>query len=135
MRQLVEDHLGPLQALRVRRRVAEDEAVVDGHGADVLHGTDVEFGHEELVVLGERVGLREQVGVVVEALLGDREQLVRVDRHLAGQRAPRVEAQRDALVLVAHHLVRAADQREQVGAEALRDAEAMAAAAVAGRLD
>ena len=119
MRQLVQDDLRALEPLRLGGRVPEQEAVVEGDRADVLHGADVELGHEQLVVLGEGVGLVEEVRVVVEALAGDLEQLVGTLLELACERPAAEEPERDALVLGPHDLVRAGDERQQVGAEAL----------------
>ena len=69
--ELVEDDLRTDEPLCVGGRVAEEEAVVERHGADVLHGTGVELRHEELVVLLERERTSEEVRVVVQALAGD----------------------------------------------------------------
>ena len=54
------------------------------------------LGHEDLVVGVERERLVEQLGVVVEALLGDPAQLVEVAVQLGGQRPARVPAHREA---------------------------------------
>ena len=65
---------------------------------DVLHGPGVELGHEELVVLAEGIAPPEQVGVVVHALAGDLEDLVRAALQLGAHRSAAVEPQGDAVV-------------------------------------
>ena len=69
MRELVEHDLGAVEALASRVGGSRNRKLswnVDrGH---VLHRAGVELGHEELVVLVERVGLVEERRVEVEAL-------------------------------------------------------------------
>ena len=70
---------------------AEDVALEDGHGAGVLHGAGVELGHEELVVLLERVRAVELLLEELEALPGELEDVVGVEvlrERLAGRRRP-----------------------------------------------
>ena len=76
MCELMKDDLTPDEPLVVGRWIAEEEAVVEGDGTHVLHGPGVELGHEELVVLAERIRAAEEIGVVVHALAGDLEDLV-----------------------------------------------------------
>jgi hypothetical protein len=87
-------------------------------GRGVLHGAGVELGHEQLVVLAEGVPVAEHPVVEVEALLGDREQVVGLQ--VLHQRAAAVDAERDAVVLVVHRGVRTGDQRGDVGRDARR---------------
>ena len=65
---------------------AGDEDVVFGEGdqAGVLHGADVVFGNEGLLVLGVRVGVVEEVLEEVQAVLGDLEDVVVVEVRLQG---------------------------------------------------
>ena len=57
----------------------KDVLVADGHAAGVFHRTHVVFRAEDLVVLAERVGLAEVLGVEVEAFLGLLEQSVGIE--------------------------------------------------------
>ena len=124
VRHLVEDHLGAPEALVLGRRVAEDHALGVGDRADVLHRAEVELGHEDLVVLVEGVRVSEEVGEERQPLLGHLEQLVLIE--VRRERAAAVEAERDPVVVVAHDVVRAGDQREQIGREAFGPLEAAA---------
>ncbi len=105
---------------------AEDVLVADGDRAGVLHRARVELRHEELVVLRERVGVVELLLEPVEALPGDREDLLRVE--VLGQRGPAVDAQRHrppvALPGAVHAVVRAGDERRDVGGDPRRRREA-----------
>ena len=99
---------------------AEHVILEEGDRARVLHCAGVEFGHEQLVVLAERVRHTE-IGVVeAEALLGLGEQPLGV--HVLRQRGAAVDAQRDAAVRVGVGVgplgVRARDQGDEVGAHA-----------------
>ena len=85
---------------------------------------EVELGHEDLVVLVERVLVSEEVGEEREPLFGHLEQLVGVE--VWGEGAAAVEAERDPVVVVARDVVRARDEREQVRREALGPLEAAA---------
>ena len=72
---------------------AEDVGLGEGHRARVLHGARVELGHEELVVLGERVGVVELLLEELEALPGLLEDVVGVE--VLGERLAREDAERD----------------------------------------
>ncbi|SHW85491.1 Uncharacterised protein [Mycobacteroides abscessus subsp. abscessus] len=115
---LVQHGLGaPL--VRVARDLgAEDVVLQERHGAGVLHGTRVELGHEQLVVLAERVRRAEVLVVEGESLLGLGEQPLGV--HELGQRRAAEDAQRNVPVLVGVDVVpprvRPGDQRGQVRA-------------------
>ena len=123
--QVAEPHVGQLVQHRLRAPLVpgaahlrpEDVVLEEGDGAGVLHGPGVELGHEELVVLVERVRVVEDPVEEVEALLGHPEQLVGVQ--VLGERGPAVEPERDALVRVGDPGVRAGDQRDQVGGDPL----------------
>ena len=132
VRHLVEDHLAPVEALVVRRRIAEDEHLGEGDRADVLHRPRVELRHEDLVVLAERVRVVEELREEVEPLLCDFEQLRLV--HVGDERLAREEAEGDLAVLVTEGVVRPAHEGEQVRREALRRHERVADAAVLQRL-
>ena len=83
-------------------RPAVEVLVAEGDAAGVLHRAGVELRHEDLVVLPERVADAEQPVEVVEATAASLEDLGGVPLERFSQRGPRVEAQRDAVVLVAH---------------------------------
>ena len=78
---------------------AEDVVLEERHRAGVLHRAGVELGHEQLVVLAERVRIAEVAVEEVEALLGLGEEPLGVQ--VLGQRCAAEEAQRDVAVLVA----------------------------------
>ncbi len=79
MGHLVQDRLGsPLPAGLGDLR-AEDVLLQERHATGVLHRTRVELGDEELIILVERVPVVEHPVIEVEAGLGDREELVRVE--------------------------------------------------------
>ena len=133
VRELVQDRLrAPLVGGPADLR-AEDVVLEEGHRAGVLHRPGVELRHEELVVLVERVRVVEDLVEVVEALLGDGEQLVRVQ--VLRQRRPAVEAQRNALVRVGDPGVGAGDQRDEVGRDPLGRGEVHQLRAGRARLD
>ena len=71
----------------------------------------VELRHEGLVVVAERVADPEQPVELVEALPGQREQLVGVLVEVGRDAGSRAEPERDAVVLVAKHVVGPGDQR------------------------
>ena len=134
MRELVQERLGAVEPLVLRRRVAEEVRLVVRDAADVLHRARVELGHEDLVVLGERVRLVEELGVEVEALARDLEDLGGLLVEVALHRAAREQAEVELAVLHPADDVRAADERDQVGAEELGLLEAVGVAAITGRL-
>jgi hypothetical protein len=121
VRHLVQQRLGAPLVGVAGDAAAEDVVLEERHGAGVLHRARVELGHEQLVVLGERVGRAEIPVVEAEALLGLGEEAVGV--HVLGQRRAAVDAERDGLVVVGVLVtplgVRAGDQRDQVGGEPL----------------
>ena len=119
---LVQEGVGPALVGGLGLAGAEHHVLVEGDAARVLHGAEVELGHEELVVLGERVRVVELVLEEVEALAGEGEQLVGVE--VLGQRLPAVDAQVDLAVDVADHVVRAGDHGDQVGGDDLGGGEA-----------
>src|ERR1043165_3154484 len=80
-------------ARRLRHLGPEHVVLGDGDRAGVLHRTRVELGHEELVVLGERVRQVEELLEVGEALPRDVHDLVGVQ--VLRQRAAAVDAERD----------------------------------------
>ena len=80
VRHLVEQRVGAGVAQRVGDLAAEDEVVlVERDAAGVLHGAGVELGDADLVVLGERVGQAELLLEEREPLLGQLDQLGRVE--------------------------------------------------------
>ncbi len=114
VRHLVGDGGGPLDAAPAGHLAAEHQRVAEGHAAGVLHGAGVELRHERLVVVAERVADPEQPVELVEALLGRREQLVGVGVEVLGDRLPRREAERDAVVLVGDQVVGPGHERHEV---------------------
>ncbi len=92
---------------------AEDVILQECHASGVLHRPGVEFRDEELVVLAERIPVVEHAVVEVESGLGDGEDLLGVEE--LGERLPAVQAEVDPVVVVTHLVVRAGDQRGDVG--------------------
>ena len=121
---LVEDHLSAALARGVGDLGAEQILLVEGDAADVLHRAGVELGHEQLVVLAERVGIVERLRVEVEALLGDFEDLVGLE--VRRQRLAAPQAELDVAVPVAGDMVRPGRDRGDVGGHRLRRGEAPA---------
>ena len=113
---LVQHDLGAVEPLDVGRRVAEDHPLRVGDTADVLHRAHVELGHEDLVVLVERIAEVEEVGVEAQALAGDLEELVGVE--VLGQRGAAADAERRVFPAVVEAHVGTRRERQQVGAEA-----------------
>ncbi len=131
----MEHHFSAKLALGVGGRVAEDVALAEGDRAHVLHGARVELGDEDLVVLGEWEWLGEQVGEEVEALARHLQDLGDVRLQVSGQGATAEDAELDAIrSRPVERLVRACDEREQVGAEAWRAVEPVARPSVRQRL-
>ena len=114
----MQDRLGAPLVGCAGHLAAEDVVLEERHRAGVLHGARVELGHEQLVVLAERVRDAEVLVVEVEALLGLGEQPLGV--HVLGQRRAAEDAERDVAVLVGVDVVparvRPGDQRREVGA-------------------
>ncbi len=96
--ELVQDRRGAGLVRGVGHLGPEHVLVAQGDGARVLHRAGVELRHEQLVVLGERVGEVELLLEVVEALLGDLEDRLGVEE--LAQRGPAVDAQRHLLLAV-----------------------------------
>ena len=123
--QVAEPHVGELVQHRLRAALVagaadlrpEDVVLQEGDRPGVLHRPGVELGHEQLVVLVERVGVVEHPVEEVEALLGHPEQLVGVE--VLGQRRAAVQAERDAVVGVGDLGVGPGDERDQVGGDPL----------------
>ncbi len=117
--ELVQDRRGAGLVRGVGDLGAEHVLVAQGDGARVLHRAGVELRDEQLVVLRERVGEVELLLEVVEALLGDREDGLRVQE--LAQRGPAVDAERHlllaVLVAVEDADVRAGDQRGDVAGD------------------
>ena len=134
VRHLVQDHFGPVEALNLRRWVAEDHPLREGDASDILHRAHVELGHEDLVVLVERVSVVEELREERQSLARDLEELVRVeerrDRLAAEHAQRRLAGVVRPCVLVA--LVRSRDEGEEVGRDARRLGEHVSRAAVVG---
>ena len=91
---LVHQRVGPARPLRAGGPGREEVVLGERHHPGVLHGTQVVLRHERLLVLAERVGEREELREEVQALLGEREDLLGV--HGLGERPAAVQRQRDA---------------------------------------
>ncbi len=96
------------------RRPPEDHRVAEGDAPGVLHRPGVELGHEDLVVLPERVPDAEQPVVVVEADPGRLQHVLGLLAQVRLERAPRVHPQRDAVVLGPHRRPRPRAHRDEV---------------------
>src|SRR5438309_8354581 len=68
MGHLVQDRLGPASQLGLTRATSKDVRLVERDASGILHGSHVEFRHEELVVLVE--GVRESKIAVEEVQPG-----------------------------------------------------------------
>ena len=97
----------------------EDERVAEGDATGVLHRPCVELRDERLVVVAERVADAEEPVQLVEALPGQREQLVGVLVEVGRDARSCAQAERDAVVLVADEVVGAGDDGDEVGREGL----------------
>jgi hypothetical protein len=122
VRHLVQDGLGPTLVRSIRDSAAEHVVLVVGDAGRVLHCTGVEVRHEELVVLGERVGEAEDIFEEAESTASDVEQLVGIE--VLGEGAAAEQTQRDgallALVLAADHVVGTRDDGGDVGRQPRR---------------
>jgi hypothetical protein len=99
---------------------AEDVGLGEGDRTRVLHRAGVELRHEELVVLGEGVGVLELLFVVREALAGLLEDVVGVEilaERLAREQAERDDASAAVGQFGAHDLVGAGDECGHIGGE------------------
>ncbi len=115
--ELVEDRDDAAFLDRVGDLRAEHVGLGEGHSAGVLHGACVELGHEQLVVLLERVGVVELLFVEREAFPRLLEDVVGVEvlgEALAGEDAERNRAAVAAGQLTVHGVVRSRDQRSDV---------------------
>ncbi len=131
VRHLMQDRVGPDLPREVGDPRPEDVVLQERHGARVLHRARLELGHEELVVLGERIAHPERRVEEVEPLPGHLEDLVGIQ--VLGQRRPAVDAQRDAVVLGPDHVVGAGPGEGDVGGHRRRRRE-MPAGGASGRL-
>ncbi len=104
VRHLVQDGLGPQLVLGGRHPRPEDVVLEERHRTGVLHRPGLVLGHEDLVVLAERVPHPERGMEIIKALPGDLEHLVRIQ--VASQGLPAVQAERDAVVLGPDAVVR-----------------------------
>ena len=89
--QITEPHVGHLvrddpcsrRSVGTGRATAVDERVAERDAAGIFHSAGVEVRHESLVVLAEWVPARKRPVVVVKALLGHREHVLRLTRQAA----------------------------------------------------
>ena len=75
----MQDRVGALLVGGVGHARAEDHVLGEGDAGSILHGTGVEFGDEELVVLDEGVGNVELPLEEGETLLGQQENVIGVE--------------------------------------------------------
>ena len=136
VRHLVGDHRRPLHALVVGDAAARQHLVAVGDAAGRLHRAPVVPGAEQLVVGVERVGLVEELRIVVEAVVGGALQLLGVALELGRQRLAGVPAEREASVaqgvLPGHRVPRARAHHEQGRADPRRGRERPPAALTRG---
>jgi hypothetical protein len=119
---LVEDRLGAAFAGRVGDLRAKEVVLVEGDAAHVLHRARVELGDEDLVVLAaERIRVVERLLEEVEALLGDFEDLVRLE--IRRERLPAVQAEIQVPVLRPRDVIRAGHDRRDIGRHGRRSGE------------
>jgi hypothetical protein len=132
VRELVQDRLRPSLALGVGDLGAEHVRLEEGDARRVLHGARVELGHEHLVVLLEGVLVIEHPLVEVEPLRGDLDDLVRVE--VLGEGLAAIDAEIDAAVRAALHVVRPRDHCGDVGGQQQGRREGPVARLPLGRL-
>ena len=76
---LVEDGVRAILADRLRHLGTKQHGLVERDAADVFHGPGAELWDEELIVFLERIGVLVRLGVEVETLFGNREDLLRIE--------------------------------------------------------
>ena len=133
VRHLVGDGRGAAGALQVGEPAARQVLVAVGHAPGRLQRAPVLARHERLVEGVERVGLGEELGVVVEAGDGRRLEAVEVAVELGRQRAPGMPAERDAGVLPGPRVPRPGADDEHRGRDRRRGREPPAPVLVAQR--
>ena len=109
----MQDRVRPILAHRLGDLGAEDHRLVERNAADVLHRPGAEFRDEELVIFLERIGVLVGLAVEVEPLLGDGEDLVRIQ--VLRQRQAAEDAEVDVTVPVPDTVKRSGHDRRQVG--------------------
>jgi hypothetical protein len=129
MGHLMGDDHGPGLLFGVRDGGAEDELVAEGDQSGILHGAEVELGHERLVVRVEGVGLVEDLVVPVEAAPRDVQQFVGIGVELGGERPPHMKSERQPGVLHPHRMPGPGGERHEIGADGRGRREPPAAAA------
>ena len=79
MSELMQDRVGALLVRRVGYPRPKHVVLKNGDRPGIFHRARIEFGHEQLVVLAERVPHSEDPFEVFETLFGDREDVVGVE--------------------------------------------------------
>ena len=103
VRHFVQDRLAPRLPGEIGDPRPENVGLQESDAARVFHRALFEFWHEKLVVFPEGIFYAERTVVEVEALPGGFQDFVRVE--IGGQRLTAVDAERNAVVLVADHVI------------------------------
>ena len=120
MSEFVQNRHNASLANRVGHFGPEDVNLGEGYAAGVLHGSRIEFGHEELVVLRKGVRNAELPLEVLETLFRDVENVVRIE--VFGERLPDVKAEWDRAPVtrrqrIMHGNIRSRNNRGDVGGD------------------
>ena len=121
---LVQDRLGASRKLGLTGAAPEDVGLVEGDAPRVFHGAHVELGNKELVVLVEWIRETEVALEEFEAGARDLEDIAGLLLHPLHQRLAAPEGHGDASMRALHHVVCAADERDEVWREWRRGVEA-----------
>mmetsp|Transcript_16547 Transcript_16547/g.32295 ORF Transcript_16547/g.32295 Transcript_16547/m.32295 type:complete len:511 (+) Transcript_16547:1499-3031(+) len=127
VRHLVQHRVRPVGQLREGRGLAVEVVLREGDAPNVLHGSFVELGHKQLVVLVEGIRNREEVLVVSQPLFGQSEEVFCVQERRHALAAVQPERHSPVVVVVLKTAVRPSHQSEEVGgygrgaAEPVRD--------------
>ena len=95
-------------------RIAKDVGLIESDEAHVLHCTNVEFGAEDLIVLGKGVLARKELLIKSKTLLGDLKQLGVIE--VFAERAAAVQPERNAATVkrILEALIRSRHHGEQI---------------------
>ena len=134
VRHFVQDRVGAALMLLVGCGAAEHVCLGEGHQSRVLHGAEVVLGDKDLVVLAERIRIVEVLGVEVQPLTGDVENVLRIE--VRSQRRPAQRTQLDSEFAATprrrHAVIRPGRDRGDVGRDRQRRGESDALCTVHG---